>query len=175
MPPSGTPDDFDPTIRRMIAAKARRLVGRYGLQPQDRPDVEQELAARVIPRLEDYVPGRSTPAAFAAMVVAKAVANLLRDRRARKRTPPPRPGPPAPAEDVPDPRAEGDRRRRELADDVAAILADLPTELRALAERLKAGTVSQVARQTGVPRTSLYRPVEELREVFERAGLRDYV
>lgn len=175
MPPSGTPGDFDPTIRRMIAAKAKQLVGRYGLRPHDRPDLEQDLAARLAARLSDHDPTRSTPEAFAAMVIAQAVANLVRDRRAAKRAAPSRPAPPAPPEEVPDSRAEDDVRRLDLAIDVAAVLDQLPADLRAVAERLMVRTVSQVARASGVARTTLYGRLDELRTAFERAGLRDYV
>jgi RNA polymerase sigma factor (sigma-70 family) len=174
MPPTGTPGDLALSIRRVIAAKARSLIGQYGLQPQDRPDVEQDLAARVVDRLAGHDPSRSTPEGFAARIVDQAVANLLRDRRAKKRTPP-KPPTAAPAEEVPDPRADNELRLCDLAEDLKAALADLPDELRALAERLKRETVSQAARAMGVPRSSLYRPVDKLRQVFERAGLRDYL
>jgi RNA polymerase sigma-70 factor, ECF subfamily len=175
MPPTGTPGDFDPPVRRMIAAKARKLVGHFGLRPHERPDVEQDLAARLVPRLKDYDPARSTLEAFAAIVIEQAAANLIRDRMAAKRTPPRQPGPPTPVEEAPDARTEEDRSRLELVMDVADILARLPTDKRALAYGLMGGTVSQVARATGVPRTTVYGAVADLREIFERAGLRDYV
>ena len=175
MPPTGTPGDLDPTFRRMIAAKAKQLVGRAGLRPHDRPDVEQDLAAHLVDRLEDFDPTRSTLEAFAAMVIGQAVANLLRARRADKRSPPPPTAAPTPAEDVSDPRTDGDIRRRELAADVAAVLARLPAGLQALAQHLKAGTVSQAARASGEHRTTLYGPLAELRAAFHRADLGDYV
>ena len=172
MPPTGTPGDFDPAVRRMIAAKAGRLVGRYGLRPQDRADIEQDLAARLVSRRADYDPARGTPEAFAAMVLGQAVANLVRDRHAGKRAPPPLP--PAAADDAPDPAAAGDARRRDLALDVAAVLARLPADLRVLAEALQGASVSEEARRSGTPRTSLYGPLAELRAAFERADLGDY-
>jgi RNA polymerase sigma-70 factor, ECF subfamily len=171
---TGTPGDFDPAIRRMISAKASRLVGQYGLRAQDRPDVEQDLAARIAARLDDHDPTRGPLVAFVAMVIEQAAANLLRERRAGKRTPPRRPGPPAPPEEVPDIRVEDDRRRQDLAQDVAAVLARLPADLRAFAAALTEATVSEVSRRSGVPRTTLYGPLAELRVAFERAGLRGY-
>lgn len=175
MPPAGPPNDFTPSVRRMIAAKARRLVGQYGLRPQDRPDIEQELAARVTDRLAAFRPDRGTLETFVAMVIEQAAANLRRERRAGKRTPPRGTPPPAPAEDVPDPRAKDDARRRDLAHDVAAILERLPPELRAVADALMDTTMSELSRRSGIPRTTLYGRQNDLRAAFDRAGLRDYL
>jgi RNA polymerase sigma-70 factor, ECF subfamily len=172
MPATGAPGDFDPAVRRMIAAKARRLVGQYGLRSQDRPDIEQDLAARFAARLEDYDPTRGTLVAFAAMVIGQAAANLLRERRAGKRTPPRRS--PVAADDALDPTAGPTARRRDLELDVAAVLARLPAEARDLARALMAASVSEVSRETGIPRTTLYGRLDELRSAFDRAGLRDY-
>lgn len=173
MPPSGTPGDFDPVVRKMIAAKARRLVGQSGLRPHDRPDIEQDLAVRLADRLRAYDPARGTLEAFAAMVIEQAAANLVRERRAGKRTPPARP--PAPPEDVPDPLANEDARLSDLERDVAAVLAGLPGEQRALAESLMEASVSEVSRRLGLRRTTLYGRMKGLRAAFERDGLRDYV
>ena len=173
MPPTGTPGDFDPTVRRMIAAKAKKLVGQFGLRPHDRPDIEQDLAARIAARLKSYQPARGTPEGFAAMVIEQAVANLIRDRFAGKRTPPPRS--PVPTEDVSDPWANEDARLSELERDVAAVLARVPADQRAVAEALMGGSVSDVARRLGLPRTTVYGRLKGLRAAFERSNLRDYL
>jgi RNA polymerase sigma-70 factor, ECF subfamily len=173
MPPTGTPGDFDPVVRRLIAAKARQLVGRLGLRAQDRADVEQDLAARLVTPLAKYDPSRAPSGAFAALVVGQAVANLLRDRRAQKRTPPPRR--PASAEDVSDLPDADDSDGVDLALDLASVVARLSPGLRTVAEALAADTPSEVSRRTGVPRTALYGRMTDLRAVFERAGLRDYL
>ena len=56
-----------------------------------------------------------------------------------------------------------------------SVLDRLPPKLRDLAERLKGDSLSQIARDTGVPRTTLYESVRRLRQIFERAGLGKYL
>jgi DNA-directed RNA polymerase specialized sigma24 family protein len=67
-----------------------------------------------------------------------------------------------------------DAERAELALDTATVLAALPEDLRDLAMGLMDASPSQVARDLGVPRSTLQRRLERLRRHFEDAGLRDY-
>jgi RNA polymerase sigma-70 factor (ECF subfamily) len=157
----------------MIAAKAKRLVGQYGLRPQDRRDIEQDLAVRIVDRLRTYDPARGTLETFVAMVIEQAAANLVRERRAGKRTPPPRS--PVPTEDVPDPLANEEARLSDLERDVAAVLARVPADQRAVALALMGAPVSEVARRLGCPRTTVYGRMKGLRVALERDNLRDYV
>ena len=62
-----------------------------------------------------------------------------------------------------------------LAIDVAAVIEGLPHELRNLCRRLKAETVTEISRDTGVPRGTIYESIKKLREIFEDAGLKDYL
>ena len=104
---------------------------------------------------------------------------ILRERRAKKRN-----GGPVSSIDKPikdgqstepiDPRPS-DQEASDLASDLADVLARLPDDLRAVAERLQSQTVSQAARALGVPRTTLQRQVQRLRRCFENAGLRIYL
>ena len=64
---------------------------------------------------------------------------------------------------------------RALALDVAAVVENLPSELHELCRRLGQETVSEISRDTGVPRATLYQSVTKLREIFEDAGLKDYL
>ncbi|QEL20765.1 hypothetical protein PX52LOC_07879 [Limnoglobus roseus] len=57
--------------------------------------------------------------------------------------------------------------------DVAAILARLPEDLRAVAELLKTESVTAAARTRAVPRDALRRQVRDLRRAFERCKARD--
>jgi len=63
----------------------------------------------------------------------------------------------------------------ELVHDVAAVLAKLPPKLRDLCERLKHHSITEVAQQLGIPRTTLHDAIGRLRQHFEDAGLRDYL
>jgi len=71
------------------------------------------------------------------------------------------------------PRSEDDLSQ--LASDLADVVAALPDELRDLAERLKTQSISEIAREVGIPRTTVNDTVRRLRQRFEHAGLREYL
>lgn len=191
-------DDFNETIDRftrgIVRRKVQQLIGRAGFTSQDREDLEQQLLARVLESLVSFEPKRAHRNRFITAVVERYVANVLRNKRAAKRDYrrisslnvtietggetavelaqlidqqqlDPRHGR--------HPRSAGELV--ELVLDVAEVLDDLPHDLRDLAERLKSQTVSQIARETCVPRTTLYESVRRLRRRFERAGLKEYL
>jgi DNA-directed RNA polymerase specialized sigma24 family protein len=129
------------------------------------------------------------------MVVNRVLANLLRDRRAKKRdrrntaslNTPIRTGDGSRvelAETVGDgaqdvrtgrqpPTAE---EASDLALDVAEAQAALPDRLRAVAERLKVGaSITRIAADLGVPRTTVQHWIKQIRRRFEQAGLDDYL
>jgi DNA-directed RNA polymerase specialized sigma24 family protein len=63
----------------------------------------------------------------------------------------------------------------DLDEDIAAVLANLPARLRALAARLQAGdSITRAAEVLGLPRTTANSQVRSLRQHFERAGLCKY-
>jgi DNA-directed RNA polymerase specialized sigma24 family protein len=160
-------------IRAIIRDKARSLVGHAGLARQDRDDLQQELFLRLWRRGSRYEAGRGTVSAFVAAVVDREGAPLLRDRRALKRglgrtvslnhTSVETEGLVfAVWDDGPDHAAR--------TMDVNAILASLPADLRAVAESLKSGSKSQVARDRGKTPSTLQRTVEAIRRAFLDAG-----
>ena len=55
------------------------------------------------------------------------------------------------------------------------MIAGLPAGLRELAESLKTESISEIARRTGVPRTTLNGRVRQLRERLAQAGLKNYL
>jgi transposase-like protein len=59
--------------------------------------------------------------------------------------------------------------------DLAEVIDSMPGELRDLAKRMKTQSISAIAREIGVPRTTLNDAVRRLRQRFEQAGLRDYL
>jgi RNA polymerase sigma-70 factor, ECF subfamily len=183
----------DPYVRNLIRRKARQVVGKAGLTPDDVPDIEQEFFRRFLERLRRCRRQPARPHAFVTLAVNQSVRNYLRDRSARKRN--------GSAASLGVPVADGDGRSvdlaqtvaeheqanrtgrharpaeeaSDLAQDVAAVLANLPARLRALAERLKAGdSITRAAEALGLPRTTANDQVRCLRQHFERAGLRDY-
>ena len=62
----------------------------------------------------------------------------------------------------------------DLVDDVAGALADLPEDLRDLCQRLKESSITQIAKDMGIARASLYRRMEKIRAHFAATGLHEY-
>src|SRR5262249_50656524 len=179
---------------RMIRRKARQLVGKAGFTSSDHDAIEQELVMKLLKHAAAFDPAISDWHAFVATVVERCAANLLRNERAQKRDcrrvcslsviiACRDNGTLELGETIS--QRDYDRRRQrcpkteeelaELASDIAEVLAKVPAELRELAEQLKSRSLSEIARDRSVPRTTLYRAVRQLRRRFESPGLRRYL
>ena len=188
-------DGVDPYAVTLIKYKARRLIGQAGFTASDRDDLEQELILDLLRRLPKYNPKRAQLNTFIARVVEHKIATLIEARKAGIRD----------YRRCPfslDDRFEDEAGRSvervdtfdqedyllrtgaqsrpadelsALTIDVAAVLETLPPELRELCRRLKAESVTEISRDTGVPRGTIYESVKNLREIFEDAGLKDYL
>ena len=191
-------DDYQQKIDRfargIIRRKVNQLIGRAGFTRQDREDLEQELVLRLLQALPSFDRAKAHRNVFVTTVIERYVANILRDKQAEKRdhrrigcldvmmeiTDE---GPTELAQTIGqrelDARLGCHRRSDEelaqLARDIADVMAKLPDELRELAERLKSQTKSEIARDMGVPRTTLNESVRRLRRRFESKGLKDYL
>jgi len=73
------------------------------------------------------------------------------------------------------PRLTRERVANEIRMDLDRAIASLPDELRDLCERLRDDTMAEIAREMGVPRTTLYDRLSKLRDAFREAGLEDYL
>ena len=186
---------INPYAARLIRYKARRLIGQAGFTASDREDIEQELILDLLRRLPKYNPKRAQRNTFIARVVEHKIATLIEAQKAgirdyrRCRC------------SLSDRFEDEDGRSVEraetfyqedyllrtgaqsrpsddlstLAIDVTAVLEGLPPELHNLCWRLMAETVSEISRDTGVPRGTIYESIKKLREILEDAGLRDYL
>ena len=65
--------------------------------------------------------------------------------------------------------------RQALAIDLAELMETLPPEWRMLCRRLGVETVSEISRDTGIARGTIYEWMGKLRAIFEEAGLREYL
>lgn len=185
---------IDEFTTRLIRRKARQLVGRAGFTRSDVDDIEQELVLKLLRHRGAFNPAQSHWYAFVTTVIERHVATILRDKRMEKRTSTrltslqiivedPINGPSQLAATIG--RRELDNRlgldtrpewdSLELTQDTAAVLADLPTEWRDICERLKRLSISAVAREMGVPRTTLCYQLRPLRKRFQQADLGDYL
>lgn len=181
-PVKATPTDvdpLDPMVARLVRRKARRLIGRAGLTHSDFDDLVQDLYLRLLFNLDLYDPGRASPATFVAMVVDRAFSKIIRHRRAAMRdhrrvaawetT--------TPAEDgrAREPAATEDADGVGRAMDLSEALDALPPDLRSLAEQLKQNTLIEIARATGIPRTTLSSRRKAILARFRQAGLDIYL
>jgi len=191
-------DDFNEKVDRfargIIRRKINQLIGRAGFTEQDRKDLEQELILRLLQSLPSFDPNHAHRNVFTTTVIERYVANILRNKRAMKRdhrrvsslhvmvdigeedkiemT-----------QNISQRELDAQRGRHprsdeelaQLVQDLAEAMAKLPDKLRELAERLKTETVSEIARDKGIARTTLNESVRRLRRRFENAGLKEYL
>ena len=179
---------------KLIQHKAYQLVGNAGFTDSDREDIEQDLLMDLLSRLPDYDPELAERATFITRIVNRRVARILEKRSAWRRDY--RLNEFSLNENDWEDDNSVERHEnigedeyllrtgkqelptnelRDLIIDVDRALEILPPEFRDLCERLKTKTVAEVSRDTGVPRSTIYEAIQKVREMFEEAGLRDYL
>lgn len=191
-------DDNGPELGRfeygIVRRKVRQIIGRAGFMPQDAEWLQQELILRILQSLPSIDPSQAHRNVFTTTVVERYVANILRDKRAQKRDyrrigslnvsiSVTDEGPTELSETIGQRELDARRQRHprsdedfaQLMSDLADAITKLPGELRDLAERLKSQSVSEIAREMGVPRTTLNSRIARIRQRFEKAGLRQYL
>ncbi len=184
------PADADSAAKEIIRRKAGCLMRRGGFSPSDLPDLEQELWMHLLKKMPTFDSGKAGWAAFVTAVVTAWGANLLRARFAARRHPrrlhPPLPGTEGgqqeggslgerlgeKAHDVRLGRHHPpEQERLELQLDVREALERLPDDLRHIAERLRQLSIAELARELGMPRTTLCELIARIRRRFQRMGL----
>jgi RNA polymerase sigma factor (sigma-70 family) len=164
--------------RRLIGRKARLLARQPGFKADEHEDLEHELVQWLLLGMPLFDPFLAHINVFITTVIERAVARMIRRRRAKKRD-----GGSVQSFDAlrtdggafepTDPRDHV--RESDLAFDVADLLTKLPEKYRHLAERLKASSVAEVADDLGVAQSTIWRQVAQLRRQFEDGDLRDYL
>ena len=181
--------------RTCIHHKARQLIGKAGYTEDDLEDIEQDLTLDLLARLPRFDPAKAALNTFVARCVDHKVSQLLRHRQTERRDhrreacslhdeidvgeEEPQQRLSAISQDEHDLRTGKYSRpageRADLQLDVATVLADLPPELREIAEMLVTMSVAEVARKMGIPYSTFYEThLAKLRETFKAKGLGDY-
>lgn len=180
----------------VIRHKARQLIGKYGYRRHDCEELMQEIIQDLLVRFPRFDPNKASKNTFIARLVDRKVANLIRYRSQDKRDYRCE----AWSLDEPIDDLDGAATRRgdtlsqdehdlrtgkhcrtvseriDMRLDVSFVLSELPPDLKELAERLRHQSVSEVARDLGVPRSTLYDTgIARLRKAFEDKGLREYL
>lgn len=166
---------------------------RTGLfRPADIEDLEQELRAAVLAARPRHDPGRGAWRTFVDRVVGNRAKNLVKEQRAERRNPRRccyiadlksrsssrcHPDDGVFCEFDADAYGESFGRvghsveRAEIRIDLSTIWAELEPQERTALARLFELTITELSREIGVPRTSLYRVMRRLRAVLRRRGL----
>jgi RNA polymerase sigma-70 factor (ECF subfamily) len=188
-------EGLDENAVKLIRHKARQLVGRAGLVAADRDDLEQDMVMDLLRRLPRFDPAKAKRETFIARIVEHRVATIIETQKAglrdyrcnagsldeRRADEGGGTGDMPPVLDQDSYRRETleaarqDEDLRDLRRDMAMVVEDLPSDLRELCRRLLTSTVSEVSRETGVPRGTIYESVQKLRSRFEKAGLAAYL
>lgn len=185
----GIPDPIVAMIRRRSKSMAPRL----GICPGDYQDIEQDLLIHAWLKSRHHDPDRGSLGAFLGRVIDHHIGHRLEAAGTQKRGGGVRPlsldtavsnadGQPLPLidrlsdHDLPwgaDTLPADERIHLQI--DLRRALRGLPERLVALCQRLAQATVAEIARETGVSRTSLYGELGEVRTAFQAAGLDDYL
>lgn len=173
---------------KLIHRKARFLARKLEFADVDRSDIEHDLLIDVLKRFPAFDPDRAKATTFIARIVEHGIASLIRTRRAAKRDARKSVGLPDECDLSPDELDDIKARRRrgipvndplrqsELRLDLEPVVAGLPPELQMLCALLFVEVpISEIARLTGRPRTSVHTDIHKIRKHFEDAGLRDYL
>jgi RNA polymerase sigma-70 factor (ECF subfamily) len=183
---------------KLISFKARQLIGQYGFTEADRDDIEQNLTVDLLQRQPKFNPSRASLHTFIDRIVNHAVASLVERQSAAcrdyRRNGVSLNDPVAVGGVDDEPTEVGDlidqdtylrstgQPAMHLPDQVALhvylgrFLSMVPPELSDLCARLAAGqTMSDIARETGIPRPTLYDHRAKLAALADSADLRVYV
>jgi len=171
---------------RLIKKKARRLSRVSCFTSSDVADLECELVLQLLTNRVRYIEKSEYSDAVAATIIKGAACSILRREQAKKRGL----GKVTLSLDESIRDADGnattladtiadERQPRadysELAFDVRAAIAELPSDLRDIANRLQYNTPTEIARELGITRSAMSTKIEKIRAVFLRMGLFEYV
>jgi RNA polymerase sigma-70 factor (ECF subfamily) len=185
-----------PYIRTLIEVTVKKMVGSCGFGKSDREELEQQIAFEVIRRRSRFDPAKAQEETFLARLVEHAAADIFAARKAGNRDYRREEG--ALGEWTRDRTGKWVRRGekeaakvveqrtgqpvampeelRDLAIDMAEAAAKLPAPLREVYEQFRThGSGQDVARVTGLHRSSVYEALAQIRQRFEEAGLGDYL
>ena len=189
--------DFDDFALDMVNIKATQLIGKAGYTLDDIDDIKQEMILDLLERLAKYDPSKSNFKLFVTCVIDRKGRNLIRHRltemRDHRRE----------ACSLNDEITMGinseqvqryslmdqddtdircgkyhrsAKERYQLCMDLAAVLDKLTPELRRAVELLQSMSITQAAREMGIPRrTFREKHLAMIREIFKAYGLDLYL
>lgn len=177
---------------KFIRRKAKQVARRPEFSASDVDDIAQDLTVHLLEQFEEFDPAQGHFNVFVTTVVDRYTANIVRDANAGKRddsgvlslhtivgededgpiTLGDQLGEDASRSNSPD--WESRKNSLELSMDVEHVLSTLSPEDRELCERLKHTTVTELARELGIPRRTIRDRLDSIRERFEDAGFENF-
>lgn len=186
---------IDDCAAQLIRHKANQLVGKYGFTRTDREDLEQEMMLYLLVKAPSFDDQRSSWPAFVTLVINNAIADIAAKRKAAKRDY--RLCTSSLNDQLSDDEGNAVERSvtisqddyflrtsgssmsvpelHDLQQDLAKVVALLPPDSQELCGILKYHSIAQISRATGISRSTLYRKLGKIREVFVTAGLGEYL
>ena len=187
-------EGIDEYAFRFIRRKAKQLVGQPGFNKSEREDLEQEMMLDLLQRMPKFNPDLAQQNTFIAHVVDHKVIKIIEARKAGKRDYR------LDAYSLNEGKKNEDGRHiehiqnldqdgyllrvgkashsleelGELSVDIEKIISDLPQDLRNLCRRLQYETVTEISRDTGIPRTTIYDSIKKLRNMLVKMGFENY-
>lgn len=178
-----------------VKKRSRQLIGRYGYSETDREEIEQSLLEKLVPHLDQADPDSPRWKSFVVKTVDRNIATLIRERTAEKRdyrrtislhvvigVEDERPLDLAAVlqgHEVPSRRGQEPRSSHEsveLGIDVNECIELLEDERhRELCRKLMENSITQVAQDMNVPRTTLNSWIRKIRQRFQELGLSNYL
>lgn len=162
--------------KKVIASEVRALRVRGVIRLSEEEDIAGELMLQLLDAWGGFDPRRGPIEAFINQVVNTRLISILRKRSAQKRT--------ATVEslDASDDRVvdqasldDGVGRLLDIKVDLKVALCNLTPKQREICDLLLRDAVTPVARELGMPRSTLRDAIVKIREVFQDAGLEEYL
>jgi len=182
-------------VRRVIHREVRKVISRSEFTHQDRDDLVQAAYTQVTKSLQSFDPSVGHIHAFIATVVQRHLANVIRDQNVGKRKTRGRVSLSKTVRCEDDEHSEmsqllhdkdQDRRlgrERRLSDeelndlrmDLGAFMASLPEKYQDILRRRQRQSITEIARDLNIPRSTLNDWMLQIRKLFEDAGFEKYL
>lgn len=168
---------------RLIRWKARQLLRSPFFRENDFEDLQQDLLLAWYQAWPSFDERKGDPRSFTKTVINNAARSLVIAAQAEMRWTGSMPlslDAPLQSGDSGD-LTLGDTLQSEenipegLSSDLGRVISSLPPDLALIAEMLKTKTLAEIARETGIPRTTLNYKLKKLAEILKNAGLDDYL
>lgn len=175
-------EGIDQYVVNQVRYHARKLIRHPGIHGMEVEDIEQELMLDYLSRSQAYDPEKAGWKTFVDRILNHKCANIIEDAKAKKRG--------GGVQEVSlDAWLEGrDGEDDELPDhvydrteaihfaiDLNQVIRDLPEPLASLLVQLGIYNVSEISQRTGVPRSTLYGSINELRGRLREQGIHQYL